>query len=91
MISDYPVHMRGSAKIVPQIFLKKYNLHNNIIYTDDSYIFCNYAAIFPQNVSIIFNTRLHGSRNREFYSNGTQRPTQRWQKCVPNDGDFVGK
>jgi hypothetical protein len=27
----------------------------------------------------------------KFYSNGMQRLTERWQKCVENDGDFVEK
>jgi hypothetical protein len=31
------------------------------------------------------------SQGREFYSTGTQRLTQRWQKCVENDGEFVKK
>jgi hypothetical protein len=31
------------------------------------------------------------SRGREFYNTATQRLTERWQKCVGNDGDFVYK
>jgi hypothetical protein len=31
------------------------------------------------------------SRGREFYSNGMQLLTERWQKCVESDGDFVEK
>jgi histone-lysine N-methyltransferase SETMAR len=31
------------------------------------------------------------SRGREFYNIGVQRLTQRWQKCVETDGDFVEK
>jgi hypothetical protein len=31
------------------------------------------------------------SQGREFYSNGVQRLTQRWQKRVKNDGDFAEK
>jgi histone-lysine N-methyltransferase SETMAR len=29
------------------------------------------------------------SRGREFYNTGIQHLTQRWQKCVENEGDFV--
>jgi bisphosphoglycerate-independent phosphoglycerate mutase (AlkP superfamily) len=29
-------------------FLIKWNCNNNAIYKDDSHIFCNYEAIFPQ-------------------------------------------
>jgi hypothetical protein len=29
------------------------------------------------------------SRSREFYNSGTQRLTQRWQKVVENEEDFV--
>jgi hypothetical protein len=31
------------------------------------------------------------SRGRELYNTGTQRLTQRWQKCVENDRFFVDK
>jgi histone-lysine N-methyltransferase SETMAR len=31
------------------------------------------------------------SRDREFYNTGIQHLTQRWRKCVENDGDFVEK
>jgi hypothetical protein len=31
------------------------------------------------------------SRGREFYNTATQRLTQRWQKRVENDGNFVEK
>jgi hypothetical protein len=31
------------------------------------------------------------SRGTEFYNSGIQRLTQRWQKCVEDVGNFVGK
>jgi hypothetical protein len=38
---------RGDRKV---IFLRQCNCDNNEINTDDSYIFCNYDAIFPQSL-----------------------------------------
>jgi hypothetical protein len=29
--------------------------------------------------------------SKEFHTTGLQRPTQRWEKCVENEGDFVEK
>jgi histone-lysine N-methyltransferase SETMAR len=29
--------------------------------------------------------------SKEFYATGIQRLTQRWKKCVDNEGDFVEK
>jgi hypothetical protein len=61
MCFDFLLHCgqytRGSAKVMPPVFLlRKFNCNNNEIYVDDSYIFCNYEAIFP--VSFIFSTLL---------------------------------
>jgi hypothetical protein len=44
-------HTRDSIKVIlPVFFFRKHNFSNNEIYMDDSYIICNYDAIFSHSL-----------------------------------------
>jgi hypothetical protein len=48
MVTD--IYERQCESNASNFFLRKRNCNNNEIYMDNSYIFCNYEAIFPQNL-----------------------------------------
>jgi hypothetical protein len=41
---------KDGMKVMPPIFFQKCNCNYKDIYMDNSYIFCNYGAIFPQSL-----------------------------------------
>jgi hypothetical protein len=48
-MNNIVLHIRGGKKVMPPNFPRKYNCNNNESYKDDdSRIFRNYEAIFPQ-------------------------------------------
>jgi hypothetical protein len=59
--------MGGGTKVIPPFFFSDYQ-----IYMDDSYIFCNYEALFFY-ISIVFNTILP-TLNKTLYTSIVKFP-----------------